>query len=99
MGRRVHWMLMSLPKSFLKRYQLKFDYEYHNYHFTRYNARTAIDEFIIIRTSRNCFRIMYFNFRTNYFEYGSERTAKSCAQRILRIDEKISRAEEKEEEG
>lgn len=39
---------------------------------------------------------MYYNFRTNYFEYGSERTAKSCAQRILRIDEKISRAEEKE---
>lgn len=88
-GGRVHWLLMFLSKDFKRAYRLEFDYEYHNYFFARYVGRTVIDEFIIIRTSRSCFRVMYFNHRTTYFEYFPERTARECAEHIEELFKKI----------
>lgn len=93
-GGRIHWLLMFLSKEFIKNYRLRLDYEYHNYHFMRYEKRTATDEFTIIRTSRKCFRVMYFNFETMYFEYFSEPTARECAEHIDELYKKIKRAEE-----
>lgn len=93
MGGRVHWLLMFLSKEFKRVHTLRFDYEYHNYHFTRYDKRTPIDEYIIVRTSRNCFRCTYFNFESTYFEYFSEPTAQLTAEHILRVYNKIRAAE------
>lgn len=93
LGGRVHWLLWHLGKDFKRAYKLRFDYEYHNYHFTRYAARTPIDEYIIIRTSRRCFRCMYFNYENEYFEYFSEKTSKEMAQHMERLYKKIRRAE------
>ena len=93
MGGRVHWLLLFLPRNFTRVYTLQFDYEYHNYHFVRYDARTPIDEYIIIRTSRNCFRCMYFNYKTTYFDYFSEQTAKHTADHIEQLFEKILMSE------
>lgn len=98
-GGRVHWLLLHLGRDFKRAYKLRFDYEYHNYHFTRYDARTPIDEYIIIRTSRRCFRCMYFNYRNNYFEYFSEQTSKAMAEHMERLFRKIRRAEEREGNG
>lgn len=93
-GGRVHWLLWCLHKEFKKEYVLKFDYEYHNYHFTRYRGRKPIDQFIIIRTSKKCFRTMYFNFENTYFEYFSEPNARDCAEHIESLYNKIKKAEE-----
>lgn len=73
--------------------KLCFDYEYLNYHFTRYELRSPIDEYIVIRTSRRCFRCMYFNYRYNYFEYFSEETSRETAEHMEKIFEKMKRAE------
>lgn len=96
MGGRVHWLLLCLRKEFKRSYKLRYDYEYHNYHFTRYGKRTPIDEFIVVRTSKKCFRVMYFNFRNTYFEYFSERTPFECAEHIEELFHKVKMAEERE---
>jgi len=67
MGGRVHWLLMFLPRDFNRAYRLRFDYEYHNCHFMRYVGRTVRDEFVVVRTSRDCFHVMYLNFETLFF--------------------------------
>ena len=92
-GGRVHWLLWHLSKEFKRAYRLRFDYEYHNYHFARYAARTPIDEYIVIRTSRRCFRCMYFNYDNDYFEYFSEPTSRQLAEHMERLYRKIRRAE------
>jgi len=97
-GGRVHWLLWHLPGEFKRAYKLRFDYEYHNYHFTRYSNRfTPIDEYIIVRTSRRCFRCMYFNYETTYFEYFSEETSKEMADHLMRFFKKMQIAERKGE--
>lgn len=88
-GGRVHWLLMFLSKEFNRDYRLEFDYEYHNYHFARYEGRRVKDEFIIVRTSRSCFRVMYFNAENTYFEYFAEKTARECAEHIEELYRKI----------
>lgn len=88
-GGRVHWLLMFLSKEFKRAYRLRFDYEYHNYHFARYEGRTLLDEFLIVRTSRSCFRVTYFNVENLYFEYFSEPTARECAEHINAFFEKM----------
>ena len=94
-GGRVHWLIMFLSREFKRAYKLRFDYEYHNYHFTRYNegSKTPRDEFIIIRTSRSCFRAMYFNYVNTYFVYFSEETAREMAEHVSDLFEKIKRSE------
>lgn len=95
-GGRVHWLLLFLSKRFTKAYRLRFDYEYHNYHFARYDSRALVDEFVIVRTSRSCFRVMYFNQVNTYFEYFSESTAKRTAEHIEELFEKVLIAEQRE---
>lgn len=92
-GGRVHWLLLHLPREFARAYTLRYDYLYHNYHFTRYDKRTIVDEFIVVRTSRRCFRVMFFSWRYNYFEYFSEKTSKACAAHMQRVFAKMKLAE------
>lgn len=84
-GGRVHWLLLFLRKEFNRVYRLSFDYEYHNYRFARYEGRTMVDEFLVVRTSRSCFRVIYFNAETTYFYYFSEPTARECADHMYEV--------------
>lgn len=92
-GGRVHWFIWNLSPITKKLYRLSYDYDYHNYRLARFRRRTLIDEFVIIRTSRRCFRVMYFNAENNYFEYFSAQTSKQAAEMV---DKKINRQIEAE---
>ncbi len=97
LGGRVHWLLWHLSAEFKRAYKLSFDYEYHNYHFVRHEdgniRKLPIDEYIVIRTSRRCFRCMYFNYNNNYFEYFSEKTSFAMAEHLLKLFRKIKATE------
>lgn len=58
---RVHWLLHHLNRDFKRIYTLKFDYSKHCYFFYRLKGRSILDSFIIVRTSKHCFRVSYFN--------------------------------------
>lgn len=99
-GGRVHWFLWSLPRAVSKAYTVRYDYEYHNYVLIRYpegdERRKPIDEFIIIRTSRRCWRVMYYHFENEYFEYFSEETSQAAGEHVERVYERMRTAEERE---
>lgn len=95
LGGRVHWLLYHLPRNIARDFRLYMDYDYHNYMFMRFpiGKRNPRDLFIIIRTSRKCFRCMYFHFEYNYFEYFSERTSRKMAEHMERVYLKILKSE------
>lgn len=72
---KVHWLLHNLPLDFKKSYKCYFDYACHNYIFYRNKGYIVLDCFIVIRTSRKCFRVMYFNNNFKIFQYFSTRTS------------------------
>lgn len=96
-GGRVHWFLEFLPLRFTAEYEIRYDYEYHNYFMIRYRNKRyrsrAVDCYVVVRTSRHCFRCMYYNFTTNYFEYFSAISAKKLADKVLTLFERIKRVE------
>ncbi len=94
-GGRVHWFLWNLPAYLKRMYDVVFDYEFHNYLLIRYNARTMSDMFLVIRSSRKCWRCMYFHREYRYFEYFSEQTSKQLVEHIEKIVRKIQDSEEK----
>ena len=67
-GGRVHWLLWELGSSFKGAYKLYFDYAWHKYVFYRMEKRTLLDVFIVMQTSRHCWRCMYSNTKTNDFD-------------------------------
>jgi hypothetical protein len=87
-GGRVHWLLYSLPSDFLKVYDIDYNYKYHNYRFVRYaqnRVRYVIDEFIVIRTSKRCWRVSYFNRVTADFKYFNADTYSACSAKIYEV--------------
>lgn len=103
---RVHWFILNLPLCIKRNYKLFFDYEYHNYTLLRYpygkKWGSPVDLFVIIRTSRRCWRGMYFHFEYNYFEYFSAQTSKKVCERMESIYRKIFASEcenERKERG
>lgn len=70
-GGRVHWFLLFLDEEIARRYKLSYAYLYHRYRLTRYRKQTLVDEFIIVRTSLHCWRVVYFNNNTNEILYNS----------------------------
>lgn len=87
---RVHWLLWNLEKEFKGKYELSFDYSYHKYTFYRYRNKKLYDVFIVVRTSKKCFRVMYSNLRTHDMQYFSCFKSSHCARRmwyIYKIDE------------
>lgn len=82
-GGRVHWLLWHLPIAFKCRYKLLYNYDTHNYKFIRYRLRTPIEEFTIIRTSKHCYRVVYFEYKRVIFEYKSFYSSKDCSKYLV----------------
>lgn len=93
-GGRVHWLNEHLRGEFTKAYRLSYNYKFHHYRYTRYRKRTLIDEFIIIRTSKKCYRVMYYNNDFKFFKYFSARNYRTCAEKILNIYKTFKAMEE-----
>lgn len=83
---RVHWLLWNLSSDFKGRYVLKFDYRFHNYFFYRYNTHSFKIgiSYHVIRTSKRCFRLMYYN--NGVSRYFSFKTSKACALMMMKLD-------------
>lgn len=83
---RVHWLLWNLSSDFKGKYVLRFDYSFHNYLFYRFNPHSwKIGQvFQVIRTSKKCFRLMYYN--DGIFRYYSFKTSKQCAEKMIELD-------------
>lgn len=84
-GGRVHWLSDELTGEFGRTYQREYNYRLHNYRFTRYNKRTLIDEFLIVRTSKRCYRVIYYNAQFKFFQYFSASNYKKCADQMREI--------------
>lgn len=94
-GYYVHWLAEALRGEFLKAYHCSCDRN--NYRFSRYRKRTLIDEFLIVRTSRKCYRVIYFNHDFNHYQYFSCRSYKDCAERMKSIYRIFKTIEERTE--
>ena len=98
-GNTVHWITFELyarGNGFTKDYRLSYNDAFHNYRYTRYRARTLIDEFIVIRTSKRCFRVMYYNADYDHFIYFSAENYRDCAARMISIYHIFKSLEENE---
>lgn len=84
-GGRVHWLLLHLRKDFKRSYQCYYNYTWHRYSFIRYERKKLYDIFIVIRTSRDCWKCTYFNRETLDFETFSTRKSKHMALRMWLI--------------
>lgn len=84
-GLTVHWLHSELAGEFTKAYHLDYNNKYHHYRYTRYRRRTLIDEFIIIRTSKRCYRVMYYNHDYKHFQYFHAENYRDCADKIREI--------------
>ncbi len=79
-GLTMHWLQYELPVEFKKNYRVTYNQRYHHYRYARYKKRTLIDEFIVVRTSKKCYRVVYFNNDYLYFKYFSSRNYRDCAR-------------------
>lgn len=84
-GLTVHWLISELAGDFTRAYKLSYNEKKHNYHFARYRKRTMFDEFIVVRTSKRCYRVMYFNEDFKHFQYFSASNYRECAARMISI--------------
>lgn len=84
-GLTVHWLVDELTGEFTRNYKLSYNRKYHHYRFARYRKRTLIDEFIVIRTSKRCYRVSYFNEDFKHFQYFSAENYKDCARQMKEI--------------
>lgn len=84
-GGTVYWLAFELSGEFLRAYKMDYAPHKHNYRFVRYNKRTVIDEFLVVRTSKKCYRVIYFNAEHEYYLYFSARNYKACAKRMIDI--------------
>lgn len=82
---RVHWVLWSLPSEFKGKYNLVYDYAQHKYCFYRLNGRKLFDLFVVIRTSKRCFKISYVNAKKNDFRTFSCRKSCEVGKKLFEI--------------
>ena len=97
-GLTVHWLHLELSASFKKEYQLTLNRKHHNYRYARYRKRTLIDEFLVVRTSKRCYRVIYFNEDFKFFRYFSCENYRSCAEKMIEIFKIFKKVEEKFED-
>lgn len=76
---RVHWCLIHLSKNILSNYIFKYDYSCHNYTLYRNKGYKLYDCYMIVRTSRKCFRLMYYNSHNLTTKYYTFRKSKDVA--------------------
>ena len=91
-GGRVHWLIWALRGEFLRVYESHYDYLSHNYVFVRYRPHRynrILDIFIVIRTSKKCWRCSYFNHYRMIFKFVSLNSFRECAAWILDLFSKI----------
>ena len=81
-GERVHWLLWELRPDFKQAYECVYDYAFHRYIFYRMEGRWLYDVFIVFRTCRKCFRVMYGNLVTREIEYFSAPKPRLAALRM-----------------
>jgi hypothetical protein len=82
-GNRWHFLLCDLSKYVNENYVLSYDYKKDSYFLERDIRKSKEkDFFIIIRTSKNCFRVMYHNKKTKKFIYESFLNSITCAEMI-----------------
>lgn len=93
-GLRVHWLHYQLSGEFTLRYRLCYNYKFHHYRYARYRKRTLIDEFIVIRSSKKCYRVMYFNNDFKFFKYFTARNYRECAEKLENIYKTFKAMEE-----
>lgn len=82
LGGRVHWLLLNLSGNFKLNHTLSYNYKTHCYTFYRYTGqrnKRIVDVYIIIRTSKRCFKLMYNNLNLDIYITKSFRTSKLCA--------------------
>lgn len=92
-GLTVHWLRLELCGEFNKTYRLNYNRKYHNYFYARYRKRTMIDCFTVIRTSKRCYRVTYFNADYMHFQYFSAENYRDCAAKMIEIYEVFKRLE------
>ena len=95
-GLTVHWLHMELNGDFTKTYYLSYNRKHHNYRYARYRKRTLIDEFLVVRTSKRCYRVIYFNEDFKFFQYFSCENYRECASKMKEIYEIFKMVEDKE---
>ena len=81
---RTHWLLWDLNDfpEFKNAYMKDYNYLTHNYIFYRLKDKYIYDCFIVVRTSKHCFRVMYYNKRLPSFEYFSCRRSINVVRRM-----------------
>lgn len=91
---RVHWLLFHLSPGFKAKYKLIFDYKFHSYCFYRpvygHTSIKFIDLFVVVRTSKRCFRLMYVNRTTAWVTYESFKTSQACATYMERMADSVN---------
>lgn len=95
-GGRVHNIFADLPGDFMSEYELTYNYQFKNYMFYRrtgYLAKNIIDVFIIVKTSRRCYRVNYCNSKYLYFCNFSAQNSKELADIMYKIFKTFERVE------
>ena len=75
-------MLLELRSDFARAHEIRYNYAKHNYVFLRRERRTVRDFYVVARTSRRCFRVMYVHLEPFNVEYFSCRSSKATALRL-----------------
>lgn len=70
-GGRVHWLLWNLRGDFKRAYRCVYNYAKHSYVFYRFRGKCLRDVFLVVQTSRHCWRCMYFDSVMLEFQYFS----------------------------
>lgn len=94
-GGFVHWLHLELVGDFTRAYKLSLNRRHHNYRYSRFRKRTLIDEFLVVRTSKRCYRVIYYNDDFKYFQYFSCENYRLCALKMKEIFEIFKRVENK----
>lgn len=91
-GGRVHWLILNLSNQFKSSFICSYHYNKHNYSFYRYigHSKRLFDLFVIVRTSKRCFKLVYTNFISSIYIARTFRTSKECAMYMHAIFEDSS---------
>lgn len=84
-GGRVHWLIYRLSGDFKRKYYISYDYSKHSYLFLRnyggfsFKKLRCTDMFIVVRTSKLCWRVTSHNILLGRSEYASFRDSQAVA--------------------
>lgn len=85
-GGRVHWLIYRLSVNFKRKYFTNYDYAKHSYLFLRNLGGVSLkklrrsDMFIVVRTSKLCWRVVSHNMMFGQSEYASFKDSQAVAE-------------------